>query len=67
MLYRNMSIYCNTLGAIYRYGEIQYRPNSNRVLGSAMWEYTNNKKANECDIVAGYSSMLELLSTMQLF
>ena len=29
MLYRNMSIYCNTLGAIYRYGKIQYRPSSN--------------------------------------
>ena len=29
MLYHNMSIYCNTLGAIYRYGKIQYRPSSN--------------------------------------
>ena len=29
MLYRNMSIYCNTLGAIYRYGKIQYRHSSN--------------------------------------
>ena len=29
MLYCNMSIYCNTLGAIYRYGKIQYRPSSN--------------------------------------
>jgi len=28
MLYRNMSIYCNTLGAIYQYGKIQYRPSS---------------------------------------
>ena len=27
MLYRNMSIYCNTLGAIYRYGKI-YRHSS---------------------------------------
>ena len=29
MLYRNMSIYCNTLSAIYRYGKIQYCPSSN--------------------------------------
>jgi len=29
MLYRNMSIYCNTLGAIYQCGKIQYRPSSN--------------------------------------
>jgi len=29
MLYRNMSIYCNTSGAIYRYGKIQYRSSSN--------------------------------------
>jgi len=28
MLYRNMSIYCNTLGAIYRYSKIQYCPSS---------------------------------------
>ena len=27
-LYRNMSIYCNILGAIYRYGIIQYHPSS---------------------------------------
>ena len=29
MLYCNMSIHCNTLGAIYRYGKIQYRHSSN--------------------------------------
>jgi len=28
MLYRNMSIYCNTLGAKSRYGKIQYRHSS---------------------------------------
>jgi len=28
MLYCNISIYCNTLGAIYRYGKIQYHPRS---------------------------------------
>jgi len=34
MLYRNMSIYCNILGAIYRYGKVQYRHSSSMyVLG----------------------------------
>jgi len=32
MLYCNMSIYCNTLGAIYQCGKIQYRPSSNMEL-----------------------------------
>ena len=39
MLYRNMSIYCNTLDAIYRYGKIQYRPSSNTLFDHKLSVY----------------------------
>ena len=39
MLYRNMSIYCNTWGAIYRYGKIQYRPSSSAWRQGLIWTW----------------------------
>jgi len=45
MLYRNMSIYCNTLGAIYRYGKIQYRPSS--TLYTSTHTHTCMQRVNE--------------------
>ena len=45
MLYCNMSIYCNTLGAIYRYGKIQYRPSSTVKLLAVLSEHQLKHKA----------------------
>jgi len=49
MLYCNISIYCNTLGAIYRYSKIQYRPSSSAqwicVVGEALIHVVDSQSA----------------------
>ena len=53
MLYRDMSIYCNSLGAIYRYGKIQYRHSSstNTKLNSVFPAWSLNSELSSCGIL----------------